>query len=221
MDVSKRIYSICKYLEGNKLADIGTDHCHLPIFAIKSGLASYAIGVDVNAGPLKSARENVVKEGLAEKIELRLGYGFKPIEAGECDTAVISGMGGMLISKIIEGGLSTALSFKQLILSPQSDAYRLRKSLHKFGFEIYNENMVKDGGKFYPLIMAQQGEDCTYSQFNYEFGKITLENPNEDFREFLEELWIRNENIINNNSLTEVRKTEILEVNKFIKGFLS
>lgn len=237
MDVSKRIYSICKYLEGSKLADIGTDHCYLPIFAIKSGKADYAIGVDINEGPLNCAGENIAKEGLEERIELRLGDGFKPVEAGECDTAVISGMGGMLISKIIESELDKALSFGSLILSPQSDFLLLRKNLHKFGFTIYNEDMVKDGAKFYPLIMVRPRADLSIAcskdeagmalrapaetcRFDYEFGRIMLENPNDDFLEFMEEVLAKNENIVNNNPLTKVRQAEILEANEFIRGFL-
>jgi len=221
MHVSKRIYSICNYLEGRKLADIGTDHCHLPIFAIKSGKADCAIGVELNPGPLKSAGDNVAFWGLTDKIELRPGDGFSPIAKGECDTAVISGMGGMLISGIIEKELNTALSFKQLILSPQSDFSLLRKNLHNFGFMICSEDMVKDGGKFYPLIIVQPGTGKPeYSAFENAFGKKMLENPNNEFYEFLEELWVRNENIINKGPIKGLRKTELLETNRFIKDFL-
>ena len=219
MQVSKRIYSICGHLKGRKLADIGTDHCHLPIFAINSGKTDYAIGVDVKERPLKSARDNVALSGLTEKIELRLGDGFSPIEPGEVDSAVISGMGGVLISAIIEKGLAKALELKELILSPQSDFSLLRKNLHRLGFEIFNEDIIKDGGKFYPLIMARSGKDSEYGGFDYDFGKIMLNRPTDDFYEYLEELWKRNENIRINNPLTEDKKAVILERNRFIRDF--
>ena len=204
------------------MVDIGTDHCALPIFAISSGKVDRAIGTDVNAGPLSRARENVARNGLSDKIELRLGDGFSPIVPGECDSAVISGMGGMLISNIIESGLHVVRELSQLILSPQSDLALVRKSLHKFGLEIYREDMVKDGPKFYPIIVAGPCKlsiarfDC---DFEYEFGKLMLENPNDDFYEFLEELRLKNENIINKNPLTRARKAELLGINEFIKKF--
>ena len=219
MDVSKRIYSICEYLKGSVLADIGTDHCYLPIFAIKSGKIKSAIGVDVNEGPLKAAYENIVRRDLEHKIQLRLGDGFYPIKPGECDTAVVSGMGGMLISNILENGLEIARGLGQLILSPQSDFALLRKSLHRFGFKIYDEGMVKDGAKFYQIILACPGLEPDYSESEYEFGRIMLRNPNDDFREFLEELRLKNENIIKNNPLSPQRKAELLDVNQFIKSF--
>jgi len=224
MHITKRISSICSYLEGSKLADIGTDHCFLPIFAIKSGKVDSAIGVDVASQPLHRAYENVSHEGLWDKIELRLGNGLTPIAPGECDTAVISGMGGALISTIIENGLHVARGLSQLILSPQSDPALVRRSLHKFGFEIYNEDMVADGAKFYPLILArpcEKYETQGYSDFDYEFGKIMLAKPNCDFLDFLRELHRKNENIINNNPLTETRKAEVLEVNGFVREFLN
>ena len=224
MNITKRIYSTCSHLEGYKLVDIGTDHCILPIFAILSGQIDFAIGVDVNAGPLNIARENVKREGLLDKIELRLGDGFSPISIGECDCAVITGMGGTLISNIIENGIPVARRLSQLILSPQSDAALLRKSLHKFGFEIYREDMVKDGTKFYPLIVARAYSKSSVSfncDFEYEFGKLMLENPNDDFYEYLEALRIKNQNIIDRNPLEEDRKAEILGVNRFIKEFIN
>ena len=204
------------------MADIGTDHCFLPIHAILTGKIDSAIGTDVNAGPLARARENVAREGLSDKIELRLGDGFSPIAQGECDSAVIAGMGGMLISNIIRDRLHVARELRQLILSPQSDSALVRRTLHTFGFEIYLEDMVKDGEKFYPIIIAKPcGIELVsrYSDFEYEFGKLMLENPNDDFYEFLEELWLKNKNIMDRNPLTEVRRAELLEVNKFIRTF--
>lgn len=222
MTVTKRIYSICHYLNSIKMCDIGTDHCLLPIYAIKEGRTLSAIGADVNEGPLNCAHENVAREGLLDKIELRLGDGFTPIAPYECDSAVISGMGGMLIAHIIERGLPTARTLNQLILSPQSDHAHLRRSLHKFGFEIYEEDMVRDGNKFYPIIIARPCALDTvsnYTDFEYEFGKLMLESPNDDFYEYLQELVRKNKNIIDKNPLKNDRKSEILKIINFIEQF--
>jgi len=189
---------------------------------VKESKALSAIGADVNAGPLARAHENVSREGLLDKIELRLGDGFAPISAGECDSAVISGMGGMLITHIIERGIDVARELKQLILSPQSDHAHVRKTLHRLGFEIYAEDMVQDGDKFYPVIVAHPCDlDLvdSYTDFEYEYGKLMLESPNDDFYEYLDELKRKNENIINRNPISEDRKAEILAVIRFIESF--
>ena len=196
MDISKRIYCICNYIEYPTLADIGCDHCYLPVLAIESGRVQSAIGIDVSRGPLEKAAENIAKAGLRDKVELRLGYGLSPLKAGECESAVISGMGGMLICDILEKDMEVAKSFKQLILSPQSDISYVRKTLHKWGFCIYGEDMVTDKGKFYTIIVAKQGDDEKYSDFEYEYGKKMLSSPNEDFIQFLKYSLKKNEDII-------------------------
>jgi len=221
MNITKRISSICRHIDGQRLADIGTDHCFLPIHAIKSEKALAVIATELNAGPLERGRVNVAREGLLDRIELRLGDGFSPIMPGECDCATISGMGGMLIANILERGVSVVCELRQLILSPQSDHALVRQTLHKIGFEIYAEDMVKEGEKFYPLIIARpcKGLACDYSDFEYEFGKLMLERPSDDFYAYLDELLRKNENIIDKNPLSADRRAEFLEVNRFIEGF--
>ena len=50
------------------LADIGTDHAHLPIAMILEGQCTRAIACDVNEGPLQRARAAVEQYGLSEVI---------------------------------------------------------------------------------------------------------------------------------------------------------
>jgi len=222
MYTTKRISSICNYLIGNKLADIGTDHCFLPIYALKSGKVQAAIATDMNDGPLERGRVNVAREGLLDKIDLRLGDGFSPIIPGECDCATISGMGGMLITGILERGFSVVRELNQLILSPQSDHAEVRRTLHNIGFEIFVEDMIKDGEKFYPIIIAHPSlsdSPCDYCDFEYEFGKLMLERPNDVFFAYLDELRRKNENIMDKNPLSADRRAEFLRVNEFIENF--
>ena len=211
MDISKRIYCICDKIEYHTLADIGCDHCYLPVLAIQKGKVSFAIGIDVNKGPLEKARENIIEANLMGKIELRLGYGLSPLKIGECESVVISGMGGILISDIIVKDIEIAKSFKQIILSPQSDVALVRQTLHNNGFCIYTEQMVFDKGKFYPIIMAKPGADEPYNDFEYEYGKKLLDNPSEDFIQFIKHLIKKNENIIENIRLAESGAKNIFE----------
>ena len=51
------------------------------------------IASDINEGPLKQAENNIKKENLEGKIELRLGDGLDTYTK-EVDTVIISGMGG-------------------------------------------------------------------------------------------------------------------------------
>ena len=143
---------------GSVLADIGTDHAFIPIEAIKRGLAKKAIACDIAPGPLEIGRRNVVKEGLAGYIELRLGDGLQPIRQGEADTVVIAGMGGLRIIGIIEGGLGKICS-ANLILQPQHDTSKLRRGLYGLGIKIHGEQLAKEGERFYEILLAVKSSE--------------------------------------------------------------
>ena len=94
MELSKRLKAVADMVgTGSVLADIGTDHAYIPIWLVSRGSVPRAVAMDVNEGPLKRAQENILQNGLEEKIETRLSDGFKALAPGEADAAVIAGMG--------------------------------------------------------------------------------------------------------------------------------
>ncbi|MGB5824657.1 MAG: class I SAM-dependent methyltransferase, partial [Proteocatella sp.] len=85
------------------LLDVGTDHGYLPIYLIKNDILENAIASDVSKGSLAKAIEEVKKEKLTDKIQTRLGSGLRVIKTeDEIDTIVLAGMGGILISQLID-----------------------------------------------------------------------------------------------------------------------
>ena len=134
MELSKRLAAIAAMAEpGDRLADIGTDHGYLPIYLVEQNIAPSAIAMDVVEGPLARAFAHVREHGLEEKIVLRKSDGFEKLLPGEADAAVIAGMGGPLMIRILEEGKKTAESLKYLILSPQSDIPAVRRYLKSGG----------------------------------------------------------------------------------------
>ena len=168
------------------LADIGTDHAYLPIAAIEQKICKSAIACDLHPGPLKIAKENISKAGFASHIQTRLGDGLKPISPGEADCIVITGMGGMRIWGILMDGMEQAQLAKRLVLQPQHDIVLLRKNLHKAGFEIQDERLVREkvGGKelFYIVIAARYtAANITWTEREYFLGKHLIEAGGEIF----------------------------------------
>ena len=137
------------------LADIGTDHAFIPMEAIKRKLAKRAIACDIAPGPLEIGRKNVIKEGLADFFELRLGNGLEPTQPGEADTIVIAGMGGLRILGIIAGSLEKICN-ANLILQPQHDTSKLRRGLFDLGIRICSEHLAKEGERFYEILCAKK-----------------------------------------------------------------
>ncbi len=186
MELSKRLKAIADMVEEESAADIGTDHGYLPIYLVKEKGLKRVIACDVNKGPLKKADENISAYGVGEFIETRLSDGLEKVAPGEADCITISGMGGMLIIKILEEGAQTVKSAKHLILQPQHDIPRVREYIMKNGFRIDKEDMLIDEGKFYTVISAVKGEDEPYSEIELMFGRKLIETKNVYLKKYLD-----------------------------------
>lgn len=157
----------------NCLADIGTDHAYIPIWTVLSKIAKKAIASDINRGPVARAKENVCAFGLEDKISLRLGSGLSTTRPCEADVIVIAGMGGILISDILDNAKQTAEAAKLLILQPMTAARELREYLLDNGFLIDSEHLAKEDEKIYTIICARFDSlnTCEYSKKDLILGK--------------------------------------------------
>ncbi|MBQ3463032.1 MAG: SAM-dependent methyltransferase [Clostridia bacterium] len=165
--ITPRLEMIIKHVRGKKIADIGTDHAYIPIYLIENSLAGYVIASDINKGPLLIAGDNIKNHNLTEKIETRLGGGLSVLKENEADTIIIAGMGGILISEIIDADIEIAKK-SNLILQPMNAQYELRKYLLSNGFKNTNEDIAVEGFKVYNLIEAASGEQQPFeNDFEY------------------------------------------------------
>ena len=156
--LSKRMQKVADMVTpGKRVADIGCDHAFISIYLAEHGIASAVYALDVAEGPLAIAKRNIAESGMENNIITRLSDGFEAVEEGVTDAAIISGMGGMLMVDIICRGLEKLKSGYELYLSPQSDLYEVRKFLREHSFEIIDEDMLIEEGKYYNVIKARRG----------------------------------------------------------------
>ncbi len=155
--LKERLDMILSHIDGETVADIGTDHGYIPVQLALFKKAKKVIATDLNKGPLDSARENVLKNNVEDIVKLRLGSGLLPLEVGECDTIVIAGMGGELISQILRASEDVAKSANKLLLQPMNSQDTLRKFLLENGYKIIKEDIKVEGFKVYNLIIARKG----------------------------------------------------------------
>lgn len=188
MQLSNRLLAVAGMVtKGNIVADVGCDHAYTSIYLCQEGIAPKVIAMDVNKGPLAGAKIHVEQAGLAEQIDLRLSDGLAALAPGEADTVLLCGMGGLLMIKILFAYPETTASVKELVLQPQSEIGEVRKFLHKQGYQITKEHMLKEEGKFYVMMRAVPCGECqSYaSECEYLYGKLLLEEKNEVLWEFL------------------------------------
>ncbi|AKP68384.1 SAM-dependent methyltransferase [Companilactobacillus ginsenosidimutans] len=146
-------------VDGNvRLADIGSDHAYLPVELIDDHIIDYAIAGEVAPGPRNRSLEDVKKFGLDNKIDVRLGDGLAVIkDADQIDTVVIAGMGGILISDILERATDEQLSnVKTLILQPNIGEPLVRQWVTDNNFEIIDEDIIQEDNHVYEIIKAKR-----------------------------------------------------------------
>lgn len=161
---------------GARVCDIGTDHGYLAIELIRSGKAQNVIATDIGENPLENARKNITSSDISS-IELRLCDGLSGILPDETDTVVIAGMGGEVISGILERGKNIAHNKGiNFIFQPTTSPEALRLYLCESGFEIIKEIPVFENGKSYSVMaVLYNGITCKHSQSFYYAGKVTAE----------------------------------------------
>lgn len=153
------------------LTDVGTDHAYIPIYAVKNALCEKALAADLRSGPLRMANKNIKRYGLEESIETRLGNGLEPISPSECDVIVIAGMGGSLIRDILSTSIEKAQMAQLLLLQPNNATDALRRWLYENGFDIIEEMLALDAGKFYCIIKSKwTGLAVKKDEFSYYLG---------------------------------------------------
>ena len=155
--LSKRLKAVADYVDkGARLADIGSDHAYLPTYLIQKNEVEFAVAGEVVKGPFEIAKNHVAQANLKENIQVRLANGLAAIEnVDKIDTIVIAGMGGILISEILEAGKGKLSSVKRLILQANNHGDTLRQWLIEHQFVIKAEQILLEAGKFYEIIVAE------------------------------------------------------------------
>ena len=169
MVLSHRLRAVSDLVtQGNRLADIGTDHAFVPIFLVEEGRIPSAVAMDINAGPLERAREHILLHGLEDRIRTRLSDGLQALERGGADTILIAGMGGALTVRILQQRKGLSQEVKELVLQPQSEVAAVRRYLASAGWKIEQERMVLEDGKYYPMMLCSPGSmELTDTQAKY------------------------------------------------------
>lgn len=175
--ISKRLKLAASFVRpGAVLADIGTDHAHLPIHLKMSNRITSAVAGDIAKGPLLRAKQNVLMHGLSEDIKTVLSDGLKNVMEYRPTDITICGMGGETIMQIISDCTAVKDPAIRLICQPQSVIPEFREFILREGFCIIDEGICYDRGKFYVCICAEfDGISRKYSPIELILGQKNIE----------------------------------------------
>lgn len=148
------------------MADIGTDHGFLALYLIEKNICEHAVLADISRGSLDKAEANVEQfiaymgdSNVRDRFSFRLGSGISVLEPGEADVVCIAGMGGALITDILEADLKKARTFATYILQPRNGQVKLRRWLETHNFETEKNLLVREGKFICEIIVAHPRQD--------------------------------------------------------------
>lgn len=185
-NLSHRLKTVAKFVpQGARVADIGSDHGYLPAALALQKQIEYAVAGEVVKGPYENAVHEIQKLNLANVIQARLADGLEAIDDSDrIDTITIAGMGGALITQILDAHPEKLNGIKRLVLQPNIGEPRLRAWLMNHQFQIMAEEMVAEDGHIYEVIVAEPSiVPFRYSKYELTFGPFLLEQHSPVFIE--------------------------------------
>ena len=205
MNLSKRLSLIGSLVQaGSSVCDVGTDHGYLPAFLYKSGKCKSVCATDIRKKPLDIARRNLEAAGAGE-VKLYLCDGLDAISRDMADTVIIAGIGGEVISGIIDRARFLRDYTVTLILQPTTSADKLRDYLAEEGFVVVFEHALSENGKLYSVMKCHYcGKSYPIDSMrrvtglikpDYDEGRAYIEKQREIIKKRANELGSTNSNI--------------------------
>ena len=184
IELGERLTRVASFVpNGSKVCDVGSDHAYLPVYLIRNDQISCAIAGEVVKGPFLSAKQTVRDYRMEDRIEVRLGDGLQILSKEDEITAVtICGMGGELISRILEAGYSGSHlnGRERLILQPNVAEHFVREWLMNHSYQIVEETVVSDNHRLYEIIVAEPVDKrVEYTELELKYGPILLQHRSE------------------------------------------
>ncbi len=181
--LSERLAMVARFVPRDTVvADIGSDHAFLPCYLINKGIVSRAIAGEVVVGPFDSAKRNVEMNGFTKQIEVRLANGLEAIEdADHVETVTIAGMGGTLITSILEAGKDRLTHVTRIIAQPNIYSIAIRQWAVDNGFYLVDEEILQEDGKIYEVLVLERGT-ADYSTADLLMGPVLRQKKSDVFQ---------------------------------------
>lgn len=175
----QKVYSLAVSDNGNRLIDVGSDHGHLALNALKSGDFKSVLCTDIHKDPAEKTRMCLYSEGYKDNAEVYCTDGLNGVDLMKDDVVVMAGLGGNNIVDIMKRAYEiTPVEIIRTVtwcLQPQKSIEVLRTFLADNGFRIITEEVSVDRGIYYPMIKTQyNGEKYTLNLKEKFYGPVLL-----------------------------------------------
>ena len=203
-----RLNAALNWIDCNDLlADVGCDHGYLAIEALKKGVPFVQL-IDNKEGPLNVAVSNLRKYDYDSKTKFTLSSGLLDLDQKVTCVAIL-GMGGELISQILEDGKTKSNNVEKFILEANTKISFIREYLFNNNYEIISEKIVKENSKYYELILCKKTNvSIKYDIYDLMFGPVLRKEKSPLFVEKWTKVSNDYKRIIKKSSLKPIKLIE-------------
>lgn len=148
----ERLSCAMELLSGSRVvADVGCDHGRLSCALVQRKLAERCIAIDISEPSLRKAERLSKLVGVEERIQTRLGDGLAPLKDSEADAIAILGMGGTLMTRILD--VSPPLKGARLcVLQPMRAQEDIRRWLYERRYPVLDDRVIYEAGRYYQVF---------------------------------------------------------------------
>ncbi len=205
----KRLEAIANMVDfDSSIADIGSDHCYVPIICAKQKKIVFAQAIENKKGPYNRMVNAIKSSGFSSIIEPSLSDGLNELNE-KVDSLVIAGMGGKLIISILEKGKEKLDNIKTIITDAHNDRPDLIKYMESIGYHIDKNEFLYEGGIAYDVMKWVKGKPFNpYTDNELVFGPLNLINKSEPWKTYWKNEASRLSNLISNNKLPNNKKDQ-------------
>lgn len=203
-----RIRAVLNLVEvGMTPVEIGADRAPFAIAFFRRFQRS-CFASEVAEGPFRALEKSIESSGLSDQITIYKADGLASFPAG-ADTALLCGMGGLTIAKILAKAQDIP-QLKTIIIEPQSHFAEARHALLKAGFTIDADSYVDEANRFYPVIRGRRGPlDAPYSPLEEKFGRLALQAADPLLKAHLERIVaVLSHDLKESNNQTSLQRLE-------------
>ncbi len=163
--------------KGAKVCDVGTDHGLLAAYLFLKGETVSVCATDINTLPLRRAEECIKRYG-ADGVRLMLCDGLCNVTKQDADTVIIAGMGGEVISGIIDRWEFSKDPSVTFILQAMTGTDHLRRYLAENGFNPLCETAVCEHRKVQSVILTRfDGKQRDIDTVQQLIGSVSADTP--------------------------------------------
>lgn len=173
LKLSKRLQKIVALVDHCDLVvDIGCDHGKVLAELFLEKKVKRAIATDISAPSVEKTKKLLTELGYIAFCEIVVGDGFENVTSNEIDCAIIAGMGGHEIIKIMNECSKNVSSW---VLQPMADEELLRNYLTKNGYYILVDEFLVEREKHYTLLKVEKGKQ-KLNKLQQKYGKDYSKN---------------------------------------------